>query len=103
MFYILPYYFIYLLFRQKRRKEDKNFERAFVLIIYIAYLISANWFTGLFKEIEWFFLFYIRPVDMIEFLSIVGILLSAILSGYGSTQCILNYLVYPFLKGMDSL
>jgi hypothetical protein len=70
-----------------------------VFVIYFLYLIFANWFTGLFKDIEWFLLFYIRPVDIIEFLSIVGILLSAILSGYGSTQCILNYLVYPFLKG----
>jgi hypothetical protein len=37
---------------------------------------------------------------MVEYLGIVGILLSAILSGYGSTQCILNYLVYPFLKSI---
>lgn len=106
MFYIIPFYILDMLIcRDKREGFFQYLRRFFVFLIFLIYLISANRFLFLFKDDGYlknskinFLLFYIKPVYMMEYLSIVGILASAILSGYGSTHCILNYLVYPCFK-----
>ncbi len=68
-------------------------------LVYFGYLIFSYKFMNLFKmEKSWFFMFYISPVNMMEYLGLIGIITSALLSGYGSTHCILNYIVYPFFK-----
>jgi hypothetical protein len=73
--------------------------KAIVIIAYVCYLLFANKFQTLFKENDrWFLSFYLRPLHMMEYLGLIGILFSALLSGYGSTHCIINYLVYPFFK-----
>jgi hypothetical protein len=105
MFYIIPYYFISLLIIGKSRL----FKKIAVGIVYTIYLIFANKFKAFFKEeaqtiganiddTSNSLYFYFIPDEMMEYLGIVGIIVSAILSGYGSSQVILNYLVYPFFK-----
>lgn len=107
MFYIIPYSFLYLAICGENSTTGVSayFKRLLLIVLYLVYLVSANKFLFFMKKEEdrvSFLLFYIIPRCMMEYLSIVGILLSAILSGYGGTHCILNYLVYPvFCK--DSL
>ena len=101
MFYIIPYYFIYLSVVGNFNKEIKYLyaKKMCTILVYLIYLSSSYKIMSLFKtELPWFFMFYIRPVHMMEYLGLIGILLSAILSGYGSTHCILNYIIYPFFK-----
>jgi hypothetical protein len=106
MFYIIPYYILNMIIcGTGNRGYLKYIRKFFVFLIFLIYLITANRFLFMFKDDGYlknsninFFLFYIKPVCMMEYLSIIGILASAILSGYGSTHCILNYLVYPCFK-----
>lgn len=104
MFYIIPYYFIYLSVIGSINEQMKYFflKKIVCILIYLIYLGSSYKIMSLFKnELPWFFMFYIRPVHMMEYLGLIGILLSAILSGYGSTHCILNYIIYPFFKSIN--
>lgn len=102
MFYIIPYFFIYNIFgngNQGKENKINNLRKALTTIFYFIYLCFSYKIMGLFKEeLPWFFIFFIRPVYLMEYLGIIGILLSAFLSGYGSTHCILNYIIYPFFK-----
>jgi len=106
MFYIIPYYILDTFICGERRVGIfQFFRKSLVFFIYLIYLTVAYRFLFLFKDDGYlassninFFLFFVKPVYMMEYLSIVGILASAILSGYGSTHCILNYLVYPCFK-----
>ncbi len=102
MFYLIPYYFIYLAILGNGEKDKINFikvRQISVGLVYFGYLIFSYKFMNLFKmEKSWFFMFYISPVNMMEYLGLIGIITSALLSGYGSTHCILNYIVYPFFK-----
>jgi len=106
MFYIIPYYIISMIICGTGNKGYlKYIRKFFVFLIFLIYLFTANRFLFMFKDDGYlknsninFFLFYIKPVCMMEYLSIIGILASAILSGYGSTHCILNYLVYPCFR-----
>lgn len=102
MFYILPYFLlIYSVYGDGTNSNDIGFlKKLFVRILYIVYLLVSNKFLSLFKQDDskWFLSFYLLPVNMMEFLCLVGILFSAMLSGYGSTHCILNFLIYPFFK-----
>jgi hypothetical protein len=107
MFYIIPYFFLSWIIcgddqsNLQRKKFSFYFRKFGLILVYIAYLVSANKFLFLIKKKEddfGFLLFYILPTYMMEYLSIVGIITSAILSGYGSTHCILNFLVYPFFR-----
>ena len=106
MFYIIPYYILdTFICGEKRVGIFQFFRKSLVIFIYLIYLTIAYRFLFLFKDDGYlassninFFLFFVKPVYMMEYLSIVGILASAILSGYGSTHCILNYLVYPCFK-----
>jgi len=102
MFYLIPYYFLFLAILGSEDKEDMKFKklRKFAVgFAYFLYLLLCYKFMNIFKtEKNWFIYFFIKPVNMIEFLGLVGILASALLSGYGSTHCILNYIVYPYFK-----
>lgn len=121
MYYILPYYFIFFLIIKDEEGElnengikinktiktsaFKHFlKRLLVLGIYISYLLLSNHFITLFKREEdtWFMLFYVNPVDIMEYLGVMGMLLSGILAGSGSVYCILNFLVYSVL-GIDGI
>ena len=81
-------------------KENlRNLKKFTIIFAFVFYLIFSYKFMNLFKEDNsWFFMFFISPVNMMEYLGLIGILLSALLSGYGSTHCILNYIIYPFFK-----
>lgn len=104
MFYLIPYYFIYLGILGKDNNNPESlkflkFRKALVVLVYLGYLLFSYKFMNLFKiEKSWFVLFFISPVNMMEYLGLIGILLSALLSGYGSTHCVLNYIIYPFFK-----
>jgi len=102
MFYLIPYYFIYLAIignEENDKIKFKKLRQISVGLAYFFYLIFCYKFMNLFKtEKSWFFMFYISPVNLMEFLGLIGILTSALLSGYGSTHCILNYIVYPFFR-----
>ena len=103
MFYIIPYYFIYLSVVGNLNQEIKYFyaKKICTILVYLVYLSSSYKIMSLFKtenSLPWFFMFYIRPVHMMEYLGLIGIILSAILSGYGSTHSILNFMIYPFFK-----
>ena len=107
MFYIIPYFFLYWTICGENDSHagylnfKYYFRRVILVLVYLTYLISANKLLFLIKEKEdkmSFLLFYILPSYMMEYLSVIGIVTSAILSGYGCTHCILNCLVYPFFK-----
>jgi hypothetical protein len=104
MFYIIPYFFMYwiICIDNTITTKIKYYSRRILLLIFYAfYLISANKFFFLIKQSDdstGFLIFYFFPTYMMEFLAVIGIILSAILSGYGSTHIILNYLIYPYFK-----
>jgi hypothetical protein len=103
MFYIIPYFFIFWIVCGDKSHIGFSFlfKKFLVISLYIIYLYSAKRILFSFKEKEenlGFLLFYILPSYMMEYLAVIGIIASAVLSGYGSTHCILNYIIYPFFN-----
>ena len=102
MFYILPYYILKQAIIGKNK--IKFFKGILLILLFIAYLIFSNKILYFFKERDYrFFTFYLLTSQMMEYLGkkifnlgLISIFLSAILSGYGTTHCILNYLIYPY-------
>jgi hypothetical protein len=107
MFYILPYFFFTTLMINKQ----SLFKKIAVVIVYTCYLIFTNKFKAYFSDSnganELFssntVCFYFIPDEMMEYLGIVGIIVSSVLSGYGSSQVILKYLLYPFFNSIKAL
>ena len=101
LYFLIPFQFItYILDNSFKNILYNKIKFYSLIVIYIAYLVITNLFYFFLKSSNdgISFNFYFSFSNITEYLGFISIIISSILSSYGSVQLIFSFIYFPFFK-----
>lgn len=82
---------------------NRNYlEKLAIIILCFVYVLISNMLYNFFKGYD-YSLFSLGFENQIEFIVLISIIFTSLFSGYSSIQCIFNYLIHPYVLGVNTV